>query len=293
MFRKYGIIGLTLIFIAFAMAFYNLGNNSFLNITMFFTTGFWLFTDSIDFCLNKTSILHKIAKKKKIFFWLVMAGILIGLLFDFFGILISNLWEWYYLGEPTYLAAIHYIIDLIWGYGIPILMYYSFFRVVMHLIKREFPKKLGIKLYNKTTNKFFRFLLVIGIISLTTPLILFYIIGQNKLTTNLEFGLALLGIWFILEYVEHKRKEQTFLEDIIKGEWKPVLGIIIAAFLTAIIWEGLNTINPIWNYTNLFWQNIIILGIPLQVILGWIPLYVIYLSFYRAIIKGNDKLWKE
>jgi len=295
-FKAYGLIGLILVSMSFVLTFFDLTNFPILNVftlTAFFTTGFWLFTDALDYHLSGSSILHRIMQKRKLLFWLIMVGIFIGLLFDFFGILISRLWQWYFIGTPAIIATFRYIVGLVWGYGVPILMYYSFYRVIMHLVKKEFPHHFGLKIVSKTKNMF-RILLVLGVIFLLIPLTIYpFVRVKNEFFGFFTFTIALVGIWFILEYIEHKRKQQTFLEDIITGHWRPVLGLIIAAVLTALLWEGLNTISPKWTYTNLILQDIKIIGIPIQVILGWIPLYIIYLSFYRAVVKGKDKVWRE
>ena len=302
MFRKYGIIGLMLISFSFILSIFDIGNSFFYTTiplgTIFFTTGFWLFSDAIDYALNKSSVLHTMIKKHRIFFYLILVGIVIGIIFDFYGILISKLWEWYGIGKSPVSTIFFYFFGLTFGYGIPLLMYYSFYRVLLHLIKKEFPERFGIQIQKrKMTKKMFRYLLVIGIASLCIPLFAypFFIAQHTPFIGTGTFFLVLIGLWFILEYIEHKRNERTLLEDIIKGEWRPMIGIIIAAVLTAFLWEGINGIangRGGWTYTNLLWQQVTLFGIPLEVVLGWIPLYIIYLSFYRAVIKGNDKIWK-
>ena len=297
MFRRYGFIGLALVLFAFIVSIFNLKNllifSEIITPTIFFTTGFWLFSDALDYYLNRSSILHRIMRKKKIFLYLVFTGVFIGLTFDFFGILVSQLWGWYYVGDSLLVSIFKYSRGLFFGYGIPILMYYSFYRVILYFVKKEHPKRLGVKIVKRAKiKKMYNYLLFIGIIFIVAPLALIPFKEMDRFLAFVSFSLVLLGMWFVLEYVQHERKERTLLEDILSGYWRPLIGLAIAAVITGIIWEGLNVLAEGWTYQNLILQNVTIFGVPIQVILGWIPLYVVYLSFYRAIIKGNDKIWR-
>ena len=136
MFHIYGLIGLFLVFLSFMVSFFTTQGAIFFNLVTqnsLFVTGFWLFTDALDYYLNDSSILHRIMKTKKLFFYLVLVGIFIGLLFDFYGILISRLWGWYFPNVPTWLAIVYYSKGLFFTYGVAILMYISFYRVIFHL----------------------------------------------------------------------------------------------------------------------------------------------------------------
>ena len=88
MFRWYGLAGFTLIIASYIANFLRIDAFN----TALFTTGFWLFFDSIDYSINKTSILHRMMKAHSMLPWLLAAGVFTGYVFEFFGRDISGLW---------------------------------------------------------------------------------------------------------------------------------------------------------------------------------------------------------
>ncbi len=288
MFAIYGLIGLTLILLSFILNIFNLIPWKIISVDPIFVIGYFLLFDALDFKLNKTSILHKIKNKHIILFYLVIIGILIGLFTDFYGIYIGDLWKWYYLGYPLWLQILAYAGGLIFGYGLPILMYYSAYRVFLSIIKKEikFNKKtLSKKLEKKIFSKLG--LLSVALIFLSIILMTF----AFKFRDFTIFAFSSLGLFFLLEYIEYTRHERSFLKDLFEGKWVAILSVIITAILTGFIWEFLNTLRPAWEYANFPFMYLTIAGVPLIILIIWIPFIIIYLSFYRVIFKGRDEVW--
>ena len=280
MFRYYGLLGLSLVIASFFLRI--TGTN--VGGTETFVIGFWLFFDALDFKMSGTSILHKIKKKNSIILYMIFIGTVIGLIFDFFGAIISNLWTY-----PTF--NIVYPINIISAYGLPFVMYYSAYRVFSVIIRREF-REFGTKLVSKKTeSRFFGFVVYIGLVCILIPVLLIpFLDSISSMLRGLLFAFTMLGMWFILEGIEYRQHKRSLLKDILEGYWNPIAALVIAAFITGFSWELLNTIDWSWKYHNLpFSTNIF--GVPVGVIIGWIPLFVIYLSFYGVMFKSKDSVF--
>ncbi len=279
MFRHYGAAGLVLIILSYISR-----TADWVLFTEFFVVGYWLFFDALDFRLNGTSILHRIKRRNIILLYLVLAGIFIGLIFDSFGAAVSNLW--YY---PS--LDIFYINGIIFGYGFPILMYYSAYRVVSKILRTEFGS-FGKKLISRKEEElFFRLVIFIGIAGTLIPVISIpFLSSLSPVSRGMLFAFTLFGGWFVLEGIEYRQHKTSLLKDLFEGYWNPLAAIIIAALMTGFSWELLNTIDGSWKYQNLpFGASI--LGIPAGVLVGWIPLFIIYLSFYRVVSRRRDKIF--
>lgn len=289
MFAIYGLIGLTLVIISFLLNIFQLIPTNLLSVNPLFVIGFWLFFDALDFKLNKTSILHKISKKHILFVHLILIGIFIGLFSDFIGIFLTDLWDWYYTGLPLWLQVLSYVKGLIFGYGFPILMYYSAYRVFLSVIRKEvksFGKRITSKKFEK---KLFSWFGVLSVVFLGLALVMY--LFSFKFKGFLLAAFSTIGLFLILEYIEYKQHKRSFLKDIFEGRWRPIISVIITAVVIGFIWEYLNVKGLRWEYSNFPFISFTIFGVPLVVILSWIPFVILYLSFYRAVIRGKDEVW--
>lgn len=279
MIRIYGFVGLTLVIISYILGRFSIYDNPHL----IFEIGYWLFFDSMDYHLSGNSMLHMIKKNKKLLFYLILMGAMIGAFFDLFGVILSNVWKY-----PEVIDILSGI-SLYVAWGVFLLMIYSSYMVFLAIVKKEFGI-FGKKLVKKSTEKkIYSFMGIASILLLTIPTFSKFIFGFPSYTYL--FGLNLIGFWMILEYIEYKRHEKSLLKDILEGYWNPLLAIVIGSLITSIVWENMNLGVNAWVYQNLPLGHISILGIPLAIILGWPALYIIYLSFYRAIFKGRDIVW--
>lgn len=288
----YGFVGLTLVMLAFLLNVLDvpaLDPLEFISTTMLFTTGYWLLFDSIDYKLNGTSILHKLRRHHTKFFYLILVGVFIGLVFDFFGAYISDLWEYPIKVDENVLI---YSKAIVFGYGIPIMMYYSIYRVLLHLIRKKLGL-FGIKLAShRKERRIFRLLGVSGIVMLLVPLLISTFVNlENPILRGLLFSFTLVGLWFILESIEYHEHERSLLKDIFHGYWNPLMALTIGAVATGFVWEFLNLLKPSWTYKNYPLAEFSLFGVPVAILAGWILLFIVYLSFYRAVFRGREDVW--
>lgn len=128
-----------------------------------------------------------------------------------------------------------------------------------------------------------------GLLAIIISLILFLFSSDLH---QMPFALAVLGLWFICEFVEFKRLKKSLIKDTIEGDWKPFLAILIGSTVMALAWETMNLPLQAWVYINVPFSDITVWGVPLFIILGWPALFIVYLSFYRAFFKGRKLIWK-
>lgn len=295
MFRYYGLLGLSISVLALALTLLQSGYPKFILVSMNII-GLWLFFDAIDFKLNRTSILHKIKKFHFLLFYILIISILISLVSEFFGAYIAGLWGDLYYTDLAKLPFVKQILlflrGMIIGYGGPFLLTLTLYRVILYFVKNEIPK-LKISFDLKKDEKYiFSHIGLIGLIFLLAPLFLFHFSQSwDPLYRGLLFGFTLMGFWFLLEYVEYTKHESSLLKDILEFKWKYLIAVVITSILIAVIIEGFNLLNPAWEYKNIPFDQITILGIPIVIVFGWIPLVIIYLSFYRGFLRKKDVLF--
>jgi hypothetical protein len=280
MFAVYGLIGLAMIIASYFLGI-GFGHIPFLHMS--FEIGYWLFFDSVAYHLSGTSLLHRIWKRKRLLFYLIFAGALLGAAFDFYGILITGMWEYPVVTDVPGIASLYV------AWGITVLMYYSSYRVFSIIIKKEFGE-FGKKLLSKPQEKtVFSWIGIAGSVLLIIPVIAYLFPGNYP--NPALFASSLFGLWFLAEYVEYRRHERSLLKDILEGKWVPLAAVIAGSVICGLVWELLNVHTGSWLYKNIPFADFQILGIPIIIIIGWPALYVIFLSFYRAVFRGRDRIW--
>ncbi len=252
-----------------------------------FIIGFFLIVEKINLYLNKDSLLKRIKKKDYLGLKIFLIGTIIGILFEVYGVLISNLWYSYFQNWSLNEQMIHYLLGIIVGYSLPSLVYFDLYKIISFFMKKRnekvrvmLPKKVGY------------FLFCVGIFSLMIPILMYKpSLSWNPILRGLLFSFCLLGIWLILEYFEIKKHENTFLNCLFTRRFKPLLIILVCSFIISISWEVLNKLRPSWIYQNMPLMEVTIFGLPLGLIIAWPTLFVIYFSFFNIISKKKERMW--
>lgn len=295
MFRFYGLLGLICILLAYFLSYFNPVDKALNNFLL--GIGIWLFFDSIDFKLNKTSLLHKIKSKNKIILYIIFIGILTGLFVEFFGAFVSNLWwEPHYpdlsgmpLIEAVFISLYKIFRAISVTYLILLPEIYSVYRVLNHFFEKI--KLKGEIIKSRDEKNIFHYLGFTGLIFIIIPLPLVVFLDLSSLIRGFLFAFPLLGLWFLLEYIEHSQHKRSLLLDLLKLKEGKLIAIFLTSILIGLLVEKMNLFAPAWSYKNLPFSEFTFLGIPIVVLLGWIPLIIIFLSFYRVFIKENDHLF--
>lgn len=101
------------------------------------------------------------------------------------------------------------------------------------------------------------------------------------------------SLWFLLEYLEYERHETSILYEMLKGNFWPLISVLVAAWLSAVLYEVFNMPSGVWRYTNIPLTNITFFQIPLIVYIAWPFHYIILFSLYRVLFKKEtEEIWK-
>lgn len=122
-------------------------------------------------------------------------------------------------------------------------------------------------------------------------LLLYLLLEPAGVVRLLLFGLFLLGLWWLLEYIEFKEERTGLLADILERKFDYLLAVVVSSLLIGLFVEGLNRLIPGWQYKNIPFSSIHFLNIPIIILIGWFPLIVILLSFYRSFIRGKQEVF--
>jgi hypothetical protein len=112
---------------------------------------------------------------------------------------------------------------------------------------------------------------------------------------NFTYVIALfLGVWFLLECLQYWRKKTSLIRDILHNHFSPLIAILVASMLLALIMETENIPHPFWVYTNWPYESVRFLGLPVMVFVAWPLHYIAFLSLFRAFTgKQSDEIWRS
>ena len=109
---------------------------------------------------------------------------------------------------------------------------------------------------------------------------------------GLPFCFFILGISFIADtFVYIIIRRSIYMEAL--HSLRYALCIVLSAFLIGFTVEFINTFHNAWSYVNVPLLELTILNVPVPILMGWIPLVVIWLEVYYLTvylyIKKRDK----
>jgi len=265
----YGIVGVLIITFTFFASVYKL----FIDypFTPFLFFGLWLFFDSLHANLSGTSTITKIRNGKYLrFASIFVAGIILGLIEDFYGFVISSIW----LYPNTDFSSVYDVVVQYgsWGFFLAAIVEgISFFRVL--LIKKH-HKELGFRRHIKFH---WRLVGILGALFLILPIVN-YIIFKIHQEYFLIFGL--LGVWFVSDYATHLSKRKTVIEDIVSFN-SYILSIIFVSAILSIVIEFRNVWENDWIYPTYLFCTGPLCSIFILFV-GWVLWIISLITFYRA-----------
>lgn len=298
--KHYGLFGLFLIVISFIHWYL-----PFTNFNLAFSHGiFWLgnilLFDSISYELSGVSLIK--ATEKSRLKHLLLLGLIGGALIEEIPARLGKIW--YY---PQW-DLVGYIVFLGLGFGFYffylIETYLGFKAILLHFFKKHKRKAENFKRFKKI------FLIegFVGAIGVAVSIIYliiktlsdgtlqtFFDTNKNTITSEslwIPTVSILFFMFLFLEYLEYERHERSLTYDLVKGNFIPLASIIIAAFISGVIYEGFVVPSGLWKYSNFPLQDNFILGIPLIVILLWPFQYFPLLALYRVLFKKETReIW--
>ncbi len=255
--------------------------------------GFSLIFDALEYKLHGRSFIHSAMLKPSLFWHGLMVGLLVGIFFEYFGAFVSNLWwEPYYTflaTKPFWLAILIWLAtDILVGYVSLFIAILEIYRVLNYLF-RSFDQDIHIR---RNFDTMFYWLAWLGLVGIVLPLLLVYYFPQlSPSGRGVLFALPLLGLWLILEFVEHRQHKKSFLLDIFSLKFGKIITVFITSAIIGLAIEGINLFQPVWSYKNFPFASVQIFHIPAIVLVAWVPFILLYLSFYEIFLKKRETLF--
>lgn len=227
-----------------------------------------------------------------------VVGAIAAVIIEVFGNWLWKLWYYPHFSIPFYLMAMLFI-QIVYFYFI----LKGYLAVRAMLVASGFSKK-KIRLNKQVYKPIFNMFGIIGGIFLAIGLIQAIGMLHPPLDASFlnSFGvrqfnvanvfLITSALVLILEFLEYREKEDTFILHILQGDWTPLITVLIASMFTAASMEGFNVPLSLWIYTNWPYPHIAISGLPLTILIGWATQYVLLVSVYRFLYKRETaKIW--
>jgi hypothetical protein len=103
---------------------------------------------------------------------------------------------------------------------------------------------------------------------------------------------AMISLFFIFEYLSYRYGEKTLTEDLLLGNMRPILAILVASIVAILLIEYVNVPFDVWEFTNWPLQNTSIYGMPVFALLAWPFQFLALLSMVRFALKPSElKIW--
>lgn len=236
--------------------------------------------------------LKRAKRGTKILFAIPKAHIfVIGFIFAFLIELFGNwIWKmWYYppFSIDTYLIAMPFIIAIYFYF---LLQGYLSARALLMPFRKKIKNRKSEEIWLVWAGRFGGFGIIVGIMQALSmvhyqDIHFFNSYGVQKFNlTNVI--IVSFSVFFILEYLEYRQKEDTFLSHILHGDWVPLASVMVASISTSLSMEAMNIPMKIWAYTNWPGPHIQALdGLPPAIFLVWPVQYIIMIAFYRVFYK--------
>jgi hypothetical protein len=276
-----GILGFFIFLFSLVLTFFT--NYSY--FYTFFLLGSWFILDYVNFKFTGKSIINFLFKKTNaylIFLFLIVNAVAAFLVDYLYGVRIVQMWEW------TNYGVWHWVVMIGFMTVFFCFVVYETYRFFLFILSKEFRGNMK----NKVGKKFEKIMIYLGFFMLLIPLInyLFF----NNFYPNYFLIFAFIGIWFICDGFADYFGGRTIISKILNGNLKVILSIILSTVFLAVLHEFLNFFSVEWKYINAPFQEIAIYGIPISVLIGWLPLVIFCISvvnLVKIIVKRNKNLY--
>lgn len=273
-----GIIGFFIFLFSLVLTFFT--NSSY--FYTFFLLGSWFMLDYVNFKLTKKSVINLLFRKGNaylIFLFLLINATGAFLVDYLYGVKLVKMWEW------TNYGFLHWIIMLVFMTILFCFVVYETYRFFFFIFSKEFRESSRTRI----GKKFEKIMLYLGAFMLLIPLLnyLFF----NNFLSNYFLIFAFIGIWFICDGFTNYLGGRTIISRIFNGDKRSIFGIIISTILLAFIHELLNMFVGEWKYLNAPFQDVAINGVPVSILIGWLPLVIFCISvvnLVKVIIKEKN-----
>lgn len=292
-------LGLVMIMISFGYWFLPISHKVLLVANALFVLGNIFIFDYLSERFSGYSLL-KVHHRRKHF---LILGFLVGLFLELYINWIGKFWYFPYWDEAFY------IISFVPGWALYSLYLLETYLGVKAIIEKLFFKSrfresfAGLRLIFISAGMLGAAMLSTGTLYLALSLTKrewqeALIINQTRQSNPHNwywYFIIVIGFWLILECFEYYRHETSLLYEIFKGNYWPLLAIIVASLAGAISYEVFNLPGGLWRYSyeNVPFAQLRFIGFPVMMFIAWPFHYLPVISLYRILYKNDTKkLWQ-
>ncbi|MEW6295359.1 MAG: hypothetical protein AB1467_03640 [Candidatus Diapherotrites archaeon] len=236
----------------------------------YFIVGAWLFFDCYDFRLRGTSILSLLLEKKfkeffKLFFFFFAFGLLLDLIYGRF---LGKFWLY-----PNFSYPLNYIYPAFIFYTFGAFAIYELYYFLEFFLRKKLSEnRKKKKLKEETKKRISDSLIAILFISIIAPIISFAFFSSAFIREIIFAGMV--ADIFAFDAVVFKRHGQSLLFEMLEGNKKILLLIIMTWIINFLLHEIPNTFAREWVYRNIPLSGAQFAGLPLLIFWGWLFLTV-------------------
>ncbi len=276
MFRKYGIIGISLIVLAELNFFFKI--EPFASKYFIIIWGGYILTiDALLYKINKESL---IMNNKRVFFSLFLFSAIFWWIFEFVNLRVSN-WDYNRVRGLAALAG-----------GFWKTVYFStvlpaFFETYQLIRSIHLFDKDKLRKKHRITKRFLHIMIAVGIISFLLPLIF----------PKYFYPLVWVAFFFILDPINYLHKQPSIISHLKDKKLTIPLSLLLAGIILGFLWEFWNYFAVTkWHYDIPFLGFFKVFEMPILGYLGYFPfafeLYAMY-YFSRSLLEKEEKVLKN
>ncbi len=294
------LIGVILLLASFAFDFFPTHSTAIviLYASTFCLSLFYIY-DGIIILVKGTSYMR--GRYRKVIRHILLVGIIAGVATEAIGNWLYKFWIYPHFSSYFYLLVVPislclYFFLLFENYIAIHVVLEKFFPSPKIVVKRKKLHTIAFSIIGFLGIATFSFVTCSKLLAYKVPSNILNIFNTYWLSSNDVVNLFMLciSIWFIFEYLEYQRREDTLLLHIFKGDFTAFLSIIVASLITSVVMEIFNLPIKIWIYTNVPYYNIVFLGVPIVVLFLWPFQYLLFDCFYHFIYKKEtEAIWTE
>jgi|SRR3989338_1774117 len=297
--REELLLGSLLVFASIVWLAIFLGNYNFLTV---FPIGFsWVGLALIVDYLERKRTSHGIIPSRSSWstgvFRVASVAIIWSVILDGFGVFITRLWYYPYFPIKIYLiyAPLAYFAYTLLLFGL-----YEFVRD-----SQKTPLKTLKKIRETIYQKVMKWEVIIGIVgTFFSVAYSYYFLAKNNFDLNniteptrvtgqgwIIFLISLVSIFLVFEYICYRQNKKTLTFDIMRGDFYPLLSIIVASLIAIITIEIINIPFQVWTFDNWPLSNLRILNLPIVPLLIWPIQFFVFLSMLRSVFPSKEVIW--
>jgi len=264
-YKLLGVLGVIIIITGFVFSF-----NIFMHSAVVIALG-WLF---LMLFLNKQyfNVSNYGGVRKKLFFpALIIVGALAAVVIEYVGLYISPAWVYAYnFFDPTY----HFWLAIALYVTYPFAAYETF--VLVRNILGDYKRE------DKTDKTG----LALSLACLV--FIIFPFVFESVKYPGLPFEFFIAGLFALSDIINYRVTGRSVITRSL-ADYRYLVAFLLTTLTMAVISEYANIISYAWRYINIPWLETALLGVPVIILVGWIPLVGMWVNFFEAIKKSVSK----